>query len=503
MRFRSRAVAAMLAAALLAPALVADVALENPEPRLDPTDAFYAPAAGLIAGMERTRIAGRPLALMYERPAGEDFYNDERYARWFFFDGSDGCVAYEHVNWTYFRREEGELVLADVSYAIVAGDRSATIALSYQNGALREEFVAVKEASEDFASVSRRTGGRIQYEGRRVSCPAPTLAVWSSLYYLDSARALGAAGGFAVFDAYDEGFHLFDASYESPGGKAALHARSRDRSKPVDVTARFGPRGLERVEWPELDDVFFPVQPGELVSWRERLLPDVGYTSADVDTRIADGVRPAYRVTSLSLTLAYEEEAAKRAAWDALEPGLFARGDDPTRLAYAWSAGTPKYRAPTREELVGELVSTQGAIVVGAELRSLALEIVGGETDPSERALALAEWVASEVEYTLEVISQDSLATLENRKGDCSEFASLLASLLRSIDVPCMVVSGLYFDPLSIEFFHHAWVAVWTGSSWLELEATSGTLASPGSYVPSPFDAWGAELRYVEVLEVR
>jgi transglutaminase-like putative cysteine protease len=109
-----------------------------------------------------------------------------------------------------------------------------------------------------------------------------------------------------------------------------------------------------------------------------------------------------------------------------------------------------------------------------AELRPLALELTRGATTPRAQAQALELWFRENYEYSLSVDLRGEgspLAILirERRPAWCTYFASAMAALLRSLDVPARLAGG--FVPLEENSFSgdlvvrerdaHAWVEVY------------------------------------------
>jgi protein-glutamine gamma-glutamyltransferase len=109
-----------------------------------------------------------------------------------------------------------------------------------------------------------------------------------------------------------------------------------------------------------------------------------------------------------------------------------------------------------------------------AELRPLALELTRGATTPRGQAQALELWFRENYEYSLSVDLRGEgspLAVLirERRPAWCTYFASAMAALLRSLDVPARLAGGfvpleenpLSGDSLVRERDAHAWVEVY------------------------------------------
>lgn len=53
--------------------------------------------------------------------------------------------------------------------------------------------------------------------------------------------------------------------------------------------------------------------------------------------------------------------------------------------------------------------------------------------------------------------------TLASRSGICFDYASLAAAMLRSLGIPCQVITG-YVGPESL---YHAWNMVYIDGSWV------------------------------------
>ncbi len=75
-----------------------------------------------------------------------------------------------------------------------------------------------------------------------------------------------------------------------------------------------------------------------------------------------------------------------------------------------------------------------------------------------------------------------ALEAFKSRRGDCTEYAVLLAALGRAAGVPTRMVSGLVysrdFEGQNYVFVPHAWVHAWTGSGWESFDAALGSFDS-------------------------
>jgi transglutaminase-like putative cysteine protease len=109
------------------------------------------------------------------------------------------------------------------------------------------------------------------------------------------------------------------------------------------------------------------------------------------------------------------------------------------------------------------------------EVVALAREAAPGETDPAALAFALEKHVHGamrEVDFSQAFASAREVA--RSRKGDCSEFAVLLAAMLRARGVPSRVAFGLVYVERSAAMGYHMWTEAWIGDRWLPLDATLG-----------------------------
>lgn len=89
---------------------------------------------------------------------------------------------------------------------------------------------------------------------------------------------------------------------------------------------------------------------------------------------------------------------------------------------------------------------------------------------------AVTEWVAGYVSYDYVKAGRlsggtgyvpDPDATLHERKGICFDYASMEAAMLRSMDIPCKVVTG-YVNGST----YHAWVSAYVNGKWRRRDPT-------------------------------
>ncbi len=112
-----------------------------------------------------------------------------------------------------------------------------------------------------------------------------------------------------------------------------------------------------------------------------------------------------------------------------------------------------------------------------SEIRLLARQIVGDETDPYRAALKLQEWMSDEANLKKEIRATipDAVEVLKTRSGDCNEHAVLFAALGRAVGLPTKMVTGIVYSPDLEKFGYHAWNEVLVGldpPTWYALDAT-------------------------------
>jgi hypothetical protein len=99
---------------------------------------------------------------------------------------------------------------------------------------------------------------------------------------------------------------------------------------------------------------------------------------------------------------------------------------------------------------------------------AVAREVTRGKTDSLEAVKALADWVSKNVEATLIAETLTGPEVLACRKGKCSEFATLFASLARAAGIPTRIVLGDRLIPG--QWGGHMWNEVYVGR-WIPVDA--------------------------------
>lgn len=112
-----------------------------------------------------------------------------------------------------------------------------------------------------------------------------------------------------------------------------------------------------------------------------------------------------------------------------------------------------------------------------------ARELTAGKTTQTEKVAAIYNYVIENMDYDYE--KADNVKSgylpeldeiLQDKKGICLDYASLVAGMLRSQDIPCQLVIGYAGSS------YHAWISVWSEENgW---ERMDPTFASSGNSSP-------------------
>lgn len=110
------------------------------------------------------------------------------------------------------------------------------------------------------------------------------------------------------------------------------------------------------------------------------------------------------------------------------------------------------------------------------DIQDLARKAVGGATRNRVRMKLLTQFVRSYIKPEGASVGYASaLETLHDRRGDCTEYAVLLAAMARAQKIPTRVVTGLvYADRYNGQdhvLIPHTWVQAWVDGVWREYDA--------------------------------
>lgn len=115
------------------------------------------------------------------------------------------------------------------------------------------------------------------------------------------------------------------------------------------------------------------------------------------------------------------------------------------------------------------------------ELAARAMGVVPPSGSDAARAEAMRAFVQRYITAkTLDVALASAATVARERRGDCTEHATLLAAMLRAGDIPSRLVAGLIYEPggpgAEPAFVYHVWTQALighdAGERWLDLDAT-------------------------------
>ncbi|MCA9683962.1 MAG: lasso peptide biosynthesis protein, partial [Myxococcales bacterium] len=95
------------------------------------------------------------------------------------------------------------------------------------------------------------------------------------------------------------------------------------------------------------------------------------------------------------------------------------------------------------------------------------------EGDDEATAAAIVTWAHERIRYRVTPNSPDVLELIEQREGDCTEYALLTVTLLRAAGIPARLEEGMSAG--GDDMGAHAWVAWYDGKRWREVDPTAGT----------------------------
>lgn len=112
-------------------------------------------------------------------------------------------------------------------------------------------------------------------------------------------------------------------------------------------------------------------------------------------------------------------------------------------------------------------------------LKQAALRQVNGAKSDLERMQRLQAFVSKHINQTnLSTGYASAKEAFENRTGDCTEFALLLAAMARAVGIPSRVAAGLAYSPnylgQSDRFIPHAWTQAYVQGRWQSFDAALG-----------------------------
>lgn len=163
------------------------------------------------------------------------------------------------------------------------------------------------------------------------------------------------------------------------------------------------------------------------------------------------------------------------------------------------AAGTPV----THKEQGVALAETAELPHTNPKIQAFATQATRGASTPWEKVQKLVRAVHGHITYDLEENAFDALKVLETRRGDCSEYALLLAASCRALGIPARPVSGLGYVPEARAFGGHAWTEVVIDGRWVAVDACWDEAPVDAVHIRlGEFGSWNGTRMRFRVLEV-
>ncbi len=162
-----------------------------------------------------------------------------------------------------------------------------------------------------------------------------------------------------------------------------------------------------------------------------------------------------------------------------------------------WSISTSPVYEKNRQlyeadKSISDALKTTPSIQSDREsIRSIATQVSAGAETEYDKAVALHDWVCSYMYYDIDNLDSPTTPPfyadeiIRTQRAVCLGFATLYASLCRSIDIPCNVVSGYALgvgadtewtdETVDTEYQNHAWNEVYVDGRWVVVDTTWDT----------------------------
>lgn len=113
-------------------------------------------------------------------------------------------------------------------------------------------------------------------------------------------------------------------------------------------------------------------------------------------------------------------------------------------------------------------------------VRRMAVMGGGAVSDPREKCKRLTSYINSHLRLAAFSTSLQSASEIvKTKQGDCTEYAVLLAAVMRSQGVPARVAVGFAYVANPASLVPHMWTEAWIDGQWIPFDATLGGEVSP------------------------
>jgi len=107
------------------------------------------------------------------------------------------------------------------------------------------------------------------------------------------------------------------------------------------------------------------------------------------------------------------------------------------------------------------------------EIKAEAKKAIGGATSAQEAANRISKHVFGLMRPNASIgVLRDAREILKSKEGVCRDYATLAATLMRSVGIPTKLVTGAVYS--NGGFYYHAWVEAFTGDRWIAFDPTLG-----------------------------
>ncbi len=144
-------------------------------------------------------------------------------------------------------------------------------------------------------------------------------------------------------------------------------------------------------------------------------------------------------------------------------------------------AGTRPLTADETREMAAHL-APNAHVVIDGDIRAIAREVVGSESNPIRQARLVYDWVLENVTYWVKFPDRmkaspvgSSEYCLSSRTGNCTDFHSLYAAVARAAGLPTRMIYGSFFkgplDGQAKDQSYHCWIEFWAPEvGWIPLD---------------------------------
>jgi len=132
------------------------------------------------------------------------------------------------------------------------------------------------------------------------------------------------------------------------------------------------------------------------------------------------------------------------------------------------------------------------------EIRQQAAQLIRNANDPIDIARQINRWVFTHVRKEPAISLPSALDVLRQRQGDCNEHTYLFVALARAAGIPAKPLTGLLY--YKDGFYYHAWVAVYTGEEWVELDPALGQPVADATHIPLTEGGFDQQLQLLGVI---